>query len=138
MIRFLPFLIEFALLIFCVLDVVLARDDEIRNLPKWGWIILIIFIPLVGCIAWLVAGRPWQSKPAPQVWAQGSGFPEYQRPGPSQAEIDERLNADLARVDQEHEEALRRWQADLERREQQLSSETETPRPKADGQPDEA
>jgi hypothetical protein len=50
----------------------------------------------------------------------GSGFPEQERPRPSTADIDARLQADLADVDREHEEALRRWQADLEQREQRL------------------
>jgi hypothetical protein len=35
-------------------------------------------------------------------------------------DIDARLKADLAAADQQHEEALRKWQADLERREREL------------------
>ena len=31
---------------------------EIRNLPKWGWILLIIFFDTIGSIAYWIAGRP--------------------------------------------------------------------------------
>lgn len=41
MIRYLPFAIELALLVFCVIDVVQSPEIDIRNLPKWGWIVLI-------------------------------------------------------------------------------------------------
>ncbi len=118
MIRFLPFAIEFALLVFCVIDVIQSPEIDIRNLPKWGWIVLILFLPLVGCIAWLVAGRP--IRPRQDVWRPGSGFPERERPPAATDDIDARLNEDLARLDREHEESLRRWQADLERREGEL------------------
>ena len=118
MLRVLPFAIELALLVFCVIDVIQSPEIEIRNLPKWTWIILIVLLPLVGCIAWLVAGRP--VRPQGNVWRPGSGFPEYERPAPSTADIDAQLDADLARLDREQEESLRRWQSDLEAREAQL------------------
>ena len=118
MIRFLPFAIEFALLVFCVIDVIQSPEIDIRNLPKWGWIVLILFLPLVGCVAWLVAGRP--IRPRQDVWRPGSGFPERERPPAPTDDIDARLKEDLARLDREHEESLRRWQADLERREGEL------------------
>ena len=114
MIRFAPGLIEIALLVFCVIDVIQSPEIEIRNLPKWSWLLLIIFLPLIGSIAWLVAGRPVKARS--QVWRPGSGFPEYERPVSATADIDARLDEDLARLDREHEESLRRWQANLEQR----------------------
>ena len=30
-----------------------------RNLPKLAWIFIVLLLPLVGSIAWLVAGRAW-------------------------------------------------------------------------------
>src|SRR3954470_8485549 len=101
-IRLVPFVVEFALLIFCILDVIQSPEIDIRNLPKWTWIILILIIPLVGCIAWLVAGRPVQ--PKGQGWRYGNGFPEQGRPRKSEAEHDRRLQEDMARVDREYEE----------------------------------
>ena len=61
MIRLLPFVVEAIILVFCLIDAIMADETRIRNLPKWAWILLIIIIPLVGGIAWLVAGRPANS-----------------------------------------------------------------------------
>ena len=115
MIRLLPFVIELALIIFCLIDVIQTPEDGVRNLPKWGWIVLIIIVPLIGSVAWLVAGRP--QRPRTAGWRYGAGFPEAERPVGGAQALDAQLEQDLARVDREHEEMLRRWQADLERRE---------------------
>src|SRR6185437_4169881 len=58
MIRVLPALLELGLLLYCLIECIQSPEAEVRNLPRWGWMILIILIPLVGGIAWLVAGRP--------------------------------------------------------------------------------
>jgi hypothetical protein len=47
-------------------------------------------------------------------------LPETERPVTREDDIDVRLKADLAAADQQHEEALQKWQADLERREREL------------------
>jgi len=117
-IRFLPVLLEIALLIFCLIDCIQTDTAQVRNLPKWAWILLILFFPLIGGIAWLVAGRPSRAStgnPVPWRSTATAGFPEYERPTSSPradlAAIDEQLRRDQERVDREHEEALRRWQA---------------------------
>ena len=51
-------LIELGLVVYCVLNVVTTPEDQIRHLPKLGWLLLVIVLPLAGGIAWLVAGRP--------------------------------------------------------------------------------
>lgn len=118
MIRFLPVLIELGLLIFCLIDCIQTDTFAVRNLPKWAWILLILFFPLIGGIAWLVAGRPSRASspagPAPWRSTATAGFPEYERPSSAHASmdaIDEQLRRDQARVDREHDEALRRWRA---------------------------
>jgi hypothetical protein len=117
MIDLLPGIVELALLVFCLIDCIQSPEIDIRNLPKWAWLLLIIILPLVGGIAWLVVGRPLRR--ATTTWQPGSGFPESERPAPDTRDIDDRLAADLARADQEHEQMLQRWQADLERRERE-------------------
>lgn len=128
MLRFAPGLIEIALLVFCVIDLIQTPEIEIRNLPKWSWLLLIIFLPLIGGIAWLVAGRPVRA--SSQQWRPGGGFPENERPAAVTDDIDARLDADLARLDREHDESLRRWQADLERREAALPPPTDDDPPR--------
>ncbi|HVQ89232.1 MAG TPA: PLD nuclease N-terminal domain-containing protein [Actinomycetes bacterium] len=125
MIRTLPFLIEVVLLVYCLVHVIQTPDAELRNLPKWAWILLILFFPLVGCIAYLVAGRPVGV--SQRHWAPGSGFPENERQLSYPSDIDSRLEADLARLDREHEESLRRWEADLRKREQGMGDDASSP-----------
>lgn len=48
-------LLAAALVGYCLYDI--ARAEEVRHLPKWGWaLICIVFIPL-GPLAYLVFGR---------------------------------------------------------------------------------
>ena len=35
-----------------------AQQEETKNLPKWGWILIILFAQLIGSIAYFIAGRP--------------------------------------------------------------------------------
>jgi hypothetical protein len=50
--------VELALLVYCLIECVQTPSAQVRNLPKLGWVLLILFFPLVGGIAWLFAGRP--------------------------------------------------------------------------------
>jgi hypothetical protein len=54
----LAFLVSLALLAFCVLDCIATDSSMVRNLPKTLWIMVIIFIPTIGSVAWLMLGRP--------------------------------------------------------------------------------
>jgi hypothetical protein len=58
MIRVLPWLLSIALTVYAVVDCVQTDEQRIRNLPKLLWLLLILLFPLVGPIAWFIAGRP--------------------------------------------------------------------------------
>jgi hypothetical protein len=77
------FLIELVLLVYCVLNVITTPESQVRNLPKMVWLVLVIVVPLIGGIAWLVAGRPvGGSRPGGLPYKGNTGsFPEYERPG---------------------------------------------------------
>jgi hypothetical protein len=77
-------LIVLGLWIFCLLDVISTDEYACRNLSKIVWILLVLFFPLVGSIAWLVAGRPQQDATSSMPYKGNHGhpsFPEYERPG---------------------------------------------------------
>ncbi|MEZ0449492.1 PLD nuclease N-terminal domain-containing protein [Cellulomonas sp. ICMP 17802] len=123
MIRYLPFLIELGLLVYCLIDCI--QTDVPRNLPKITWVFVIIILPLVGGIAWLVAGRP-EHRPARNVpWpsTQTAGFPEYERPRRSNPDDDAEFLAGMTRSDQTHEQMLKDWEAQLREREQKLKGD---------------
>lgn len=115
MLRALPYLLVFVLAIFCLVEAISARDGEVRNLPKWAWILLVLFFPLVGSIAWLVAGRP--ARRPQQSWAP-PGFPEYDRPGRAAAANPED-DAEFLRKVRERAEEQRRRYAEEQRRAQE-------------------
>lgn len=96
--------------VFCVIDVILAREDEVQHLPKWAWLLLVLLFPLVGSVAWLVAGRPRKGAPARRAHErEAPGFPEYDRPGRAaavDAEADEEF---LRRCRERAEEQRRRY-----------------------------
>lgn len=125
MIRLLPYFLELALLVFCLIDCIQTDSSIVRNLPKPLWILLIVILPLVGGIAWLVAGRPERSTSGSRgvAWpsTRTSGFPEHERPRPPRGPDDDPdFLQQMKSVDDEHERTLRQWEDDLKERERRL------------------
>ena len=99
--------------IFCVIDVVVSRDDEVRHLPKWGWLVLVLLFPLVGSIAWLAVGRPRRAaNRVRRHERQAPAFPEYDRPGRAAALDSESDEEFLRRCRERAEEQRRRYRED--------------------------
>jgi hypothetical protein len=79
-------LLVVALWIFCLVDVIVSKEDECRNLPKLLWLLIVLMLPDVGSVLWLIAGRPrGQRQPWPggrrQSWQQRTTHPtSSQRP----------------------------------------------------------
>lgn len=122
-VRFLPFVVELALLAYCLIDCIQTDEGDIRNLPKGLWVILIIFLPIVGGVAWLVAGRPLTRgprRPVPWPSTQTAGFPEYERPRRPVAPDDDPDFLLGLRADRERERRLDEWEAQLRMREAEL------------------
>jgi hypothetical protein len=118
LLRGLPVLIEIGLLVYCLIDAIQTPGDEVRNLGKTWWLLLIAFVPVIGGIAWLVAGRPNTRRQA--AWRDGTGFAGRERPArpPVVAPDDDpEFLERLGRVDREQEDMLRNWEADLRDRE---------------------
>ncbi len=101
--------------IFCVIDVVMAREDEVQHLPKWGWLVLVLFFPLVGSVAWLAAGRPRRGARRARAYErQAPAFPEYDRPGRAAAVDSESDEEFLRRCRERAEEQRRRYREDAD------------------------
>lgn len=62
MLRYLPLVILVAMTIYALVECAQTEPEQVRNLPKWGWIlIIIVFGPqtlALGPIGWFIAGRP--------------------------------------------------------------------------------
>ena len=97
--------------IYCIFDVISSDESLIRNIPKMVWLLIVIFVPTIGSIAWLLLGRP-----------EGAGFkigdtstyrpPRRQLPPDDDPRFLKRLDEDARR--------LRMWEEDLKRREDEM------------------
>ena len=45
------------LAIYALVDCIQTEESQIRGLPKIAWILLIVFVGVIGPVAWLIAGR---------------------------------------------------------------------------------
>ena len=128
MLRLLLFLVPLVLSIYCLVQAITSRDDEVRHLAKLWWIVLILFFPFVGSIAWLVAGRPVsaQRRLGPHERST-SAFPEYDRPGRFAAADPEADEEFLTKVRERAEEQRRRYREQKEREAGEAGSPPEEP-----------
>lgn len=58
MARVVLFLSEIVLVVYCLIDAVQTPPHEVRRMPRWAWVVLILLAPWAGAIGWLVAGSP--------------------------------------------------------------------------------
>jgi hypothetical protein len=78
--RILLILAVVGLAAYALTDVWGADEDERGGLPRWLWVILIVFLPLLGAISWiLVRVAAHRSGTGPST---GSGRPGGSRPTP--------------------------------------------------------
>lgn len=121
------FAVEICLLVYCVLNVITTPDDEVRNLPKMVWLLLVLFFPLVGGIAWLACGRPQRpQRSLPYKGNLGSAGPvptEYDRPGRATASSPDDDAAYLRSLKERAD--AQRAQAELARKQQVEREEQE-------------
>ncbi|MET3963021.1 hypothetical protein ABIE44_002955 [Marmoricola sp. OAE513] len=103
------FLVVLVLDIFCVIDIIQSREGEVRNLPKIAWLLLVLFFPLVGSIAWLAVGRPSRQPAGRSPYERSApAYPEYDRPGRAAGVSAESDDEFLRKVRERAEEQRRR------------------------------
>lgn len=106
-----------ALWIYCIFDVIATDDSLARNLPKGLWLLLVIVLGPVGCIAWLVMGRPLYAG-----WRPGDTTARTVRPalGPEDDRAWPTSTHPAAAPPDPDAQRLAAWEADLRRREDEL------------------
>lgn len=100
-----------AMWVFCLVDVISSEEGSIRNLPKFPWLLIVLFFPLAGSIAWLVAGRPQDAPRRSAHEREVPQFPEYDRPGRAAAVSPEDDEEFLRKVRERAEEQRRAYRA---------------------------
>jgi Phospholipase_D-nuclease N-terminal len=116
-----------ALWIYCLVDVLGSRDDQVRALPRLGWFVVVLLFPLVGSTLWLVLGRPEGARPALGGQRAMPAFPEHDRPGRATASSPEADEAFLRRVRERAEEQRRRYRAQQEDQQEDQQGDPQDP-----------
>lgn len=77
MLKALVVVVPIVLAIYCLVQVVQSRADQVRRLPRWAWVVLVVLFPLLGSVAWLALGRPQHTqRPAPRPGRQRPVAPD--------------------------------------------------------------
>lgn len=82
MIRLLPWLLTIAVTVYAVVDCIQTDDAQVRGLPKVLWLLLILLFPIVGAIAWFIAGRPQRGAPGRGPGGGPGRGPSHRPPPP--------------------------------------------------------
>ena len=92
-------LITLAIIVGALVDIIVSPDWKVRHLPKMVWVMLVIFLPLIGSLVWFGVGHDWSQTAsafarAPQVGHQ---------PGTSASAPGRSTEEQLAELDREIE-----------------------------------
>ena len=119
----------FVLWIWAVLDVIATDKVLVRNLDKMVWLLLVIFVPTVGAVAWLALGRPANAGFSPGS-TQVRRPPSTYKPAPLGIEDSDAWSAstkpsapDGFETTAAKERRLAEWEAELAKREEDLDDE---------------
>jgi len=118
MLRVLVYAIPIVLVIYAIVDCLQTPDTELRGLPRLAWLVLILFLPIGGSVAWLLAGRARGGAERPRLaWPAGptSGGSESQGPARRVAAPDDdpEFLSQLGRRNSAHDALLEEWERDL-------------------------
>lgn len=110
------FLAGLALVVVALIDCLSTESDEVRALPRFAWIFVILLFPVVGPIVWFSAGRPQRAGAGAGVLGAG-GYPERSRPRRQVAPDDDpEFLSNLTTTSTDDEEVLRQFEEDLRSR----------------------
>lgn len=96
----------------------IADKRQIRGMPRFAWVAVILLVPLAGAIAWFGYGRPRPPGSRGSGWRTATGPQPPQRRAPDD-DPEFLRSLDSRTVSKDDEELLRRWEEDLRRREEE-------------------
>lgn len=110
MLKLLVYAIPIILGVYALVDCIQTEDKDVRGLPKLAWLAVIALFPIIGAVAWLMAGRDSSRAKSGLRWPAGPA--SAQRPTrriiapDDDPEFLRQLNRDSER--RRHEEEARR------------------------------
>ena len=113
-------------MVVALVDIISSDEAVVRGLPRWGWLLLVVLLPLVGSLVWFAAGRPHVASRSGGRYgsqrpgrATALGFAEYDQPGRFIPQDPEADAAFLAQVRARAEQQRRQGEIERRRREQE-------------------
>ena len=118
--------IVLAAMVFALVDIIMRDEWQVKHLPKFGWVLLVILIPLIGTLLWFTLGREYSGvSPSSAIGSAFAPRPQSTSQPQAQAEPFSRdprsTEEQLAELDREIEYYQRR--AELERRGREVDGE---------------
>jgi len=105
--------IVLAAMVIALIDIIMRDEWQVRHLPKFGWILLVIFLPLIGSLLWFLLGREYGGTSASEgIGSLMANRGQQSRPAPPQPQPST-TEQQLAELDREIEYYQRK--AELER-----------------------
>ena len=52
----------FLLVLVALVDIIIRADDQVKHLPKLVWVLLVVFLPILGSILWFAVGREYAAR----------------------------------------------------------------------------
>ena len=102
--------IAIVLMVFVLVDIITKDESQIRNLPKVLWVVIVIFLPIVGSIVWFIGGRSY-----PEQRDHGSFGDPRRAPVESTHSIEDELaTLDAEIAFHEKQARIRRLEAEVE------------------------
>ena len=69
-----------ALIVGALVDIITRPEGQVKHLPKVGWIILVILLPVIGSLVWFMAGHDYSTHSEYVSF----GDPRRREPAPAQ------------------------------------------------------
>jgi hypothetical protein len=122
-------LLEFVLVVAALVDIITRTDSQVKHLPKIVWILLVVFLPLVGGILWFAIGHEYAGASAQ---TSRGGFGEsWRRPAPATARATTSVRRELTTEEQlaalDREIEFHEKQAEIKRLEAKLNEKNNPP-----------
>ena len=89
------------IMIGALIDIILRSEFQVKHLPRFGWILLVIFLPFIGSVLWFTLGREYPAS-APRTHTGGGRY-HAQTHAPSGFERPKSTEEQLAELEREIE-----------------------------------
>lgn len=111
-------LLTIALMVFALVDIIRRDDAQVKSMPKFVWLLLVVLLPLIGSILWFAIGREYPENGIRLGRPTQSRTARREAPAAPPTPVDTRTTEQqIADLDREIEEWRLRQEIEKRRRE---------------------